>query len=84
VCLSAAGTVYGTLTYSRIDADALYRAQGFDPERMRATGAPDLFRSPVMWVGMLVWGVVFLAFLLWTRRFFVAGAKEDGPLTPSA
>jgi hypothetical protein len=84
IVLSATGTVYGVLTYSRVDPDALYRAQGFDPERLRAPGMPDLFRSPVMWVGMLVWGVLYLAFLMWARRFFPGPGKESLPPTPVA
>jgi len=84
VSFSAAGTAYGVATYSRIDADALYRAQGVDPARMSASGMPDLLRSPVLWAGMLVWGVLYLLFLLWARRYFVPPGQEADPVTPSA
>jgi hypothetical protein len=83
VGLSAVGTLYGVLTYSRIDPDALYRAQGYDPGRMHS-GTPDLLRSPVIWIGMFVWGLLYLVFLLWARRYFPRPAAEPLPITPGA
>ena len=82
--LSAAGSVYGVLAYSRIDADALYRAQGFDPERMHVPGMPDVFGSPVMWIWMLGWSVLYLGFLLWARRYFAVAVEGRSPVTPAA
>lgn len=70
VLLTVIGIANAAYTFTRIDLDQLYEKMGIMTPQIRAMHLGDLYRDPMLWALMGVSWAAFLAYVIWTRRFF--------------
>lgn len=69
------GFTMSSITFFAMDAEALYEAMGTPAEQidmMRSMGILDMMTSPAMAGWTVVMGFVYVGYLLYVRRYFVA------------
>jgi hypothetical protein len=71
--LQLIGLGVGIYTLLNVDFDELYTRMGVMTPELRMTGITELYRDPMLWIPAGAAWLLFLLFLVWLRRYFVAG-----------